>query len=171
MVSFSWVNLYLHLPTRDSPSHLSLPPLPSLSNVLLFGAGWGKFARLTRALTSSRGVLQQLAPAVQQGENVHKHSRLAEVVFVTPSQVKPCIVCLQRDDMSVLQFHGVMVITHSNIWCSSSRHGEGGHIKTAGRTRVLLCKITIWKNWILTVKKQQNAYNDIKYESNSITVD
>ena len=42
-------------------------------------SGWGKFARLTRALTSSRGVLQQLAPAVQKGENVHKHSRLAEV--------------------------------------------------------------------------------------------
>lgn len=41
--------------------------------------GWGKLARLTRALTSSRGVLQQLAPAVQKGENVHKHSRLAEV--------------------------------------------------------------------------------------------
>uniref|UniRef100_H3CHK6 Potassium voltage-gated channel, subfamily H (eag-related), member 1b n=1 Tax=Tetraodon nigroviridis TaxID=99883 RepID=H3CHK6_TETNG len=42
--------------------------------------GWGKFARLTRALTSSRGVLQQLAPAVHRGENVHKHSRLAEVL-------------------------------------------------------------------------------------------
>ncbi|XP_061086074.1 potassium voltage-gated channel subfamily H member 1-like isoform X3 [Conger conger] len=42
--------------------------------------GWGKLARLTRALTSSRGVLQQLAPAVQRGENVHKHSRLAEVL-------------------------------------------------------------------------------------------
>ncbi|CAJ1054166.1 potassium voltage-gated channel subfamily H member 1-like [Xyrichtys novacula] len=42
--------------------------------------GWGKFARLTRALTSSRGVLQQLTPAVQRGENVHKHSRLAEVL-------------------------------------------------------------------------------------------
>ncbi|KAM9856919.1 potassium voltage-gated channel subfamily H member 1b [Aulostomus maculatus] len=42
--------------------------------------GWGKFARLTRALTSSRGVLQQLAPAVQKGENIHKPSRLAEVL-------------------------------------------------------------------------------------------
>ncbi|CAK6439675.1 unnamed protein product [Pipistrellus nathusii] len=42
--------------------------------------GWGKFARLTRALTSSRGVLQQLAPSVQKGENVLKHSRLAEVL-------------------------------------------------------------------------------------------
>ncbi|PWA20571.1 hypothetical protein CCH79_00019571 [Gambusia affinis] len=40
--------------------------------------GWGKFARLTRALTSSRGVLQQLQPTVHKGENVHKHSRLAE---------------------------------------------------------------------------------------------
>ncbi|XP_027025865.2 potassium voltage-gated channel subfamily H member 1b [Tachysurus fulvidraco] len=42
--------------------------------------GWAKFARLTRALTSSRGVLQQLAPTVHKGENVHKHSRLAEVL-------------------------------------------------------------------------------------------
>uniref|UniRef100_A0A8C1TCI6 Potassium voltage-gated channel, subfamily H (eag-related), member 1b n=1 Tax=Cyprinus carpio TaxID=7962 RepID=A0A8C1TCI6_CYPCA len=41
--------------------------------------GWGKFARLTRALTSSRGVLQQLAPTVHKGESVHKQSRLAEV--------------------------------------------------------------------------------------------
>ncbi|KAK3537448.1 hypothetical protein QTP70_010421 [Hemibagrus guttatus] len=40
--------------------------------------GWGKFARLTRALTSSRGVLQQLQPTVHKGENVHKHSRLTE---------------------------------------------------------------------------------------------
>uniref|UniRef100_A0A8C6UHN0 Potassium voltage-gated channel, subfamily H (eag-related), member 1a n=1 Tax=Neogobius melanostomus TaxID=47308 RepID=A0A8C6UHN0_9GOBI len=29
--------------------------------------GWGKFARLTRALTSSRGVLQQLQPTVHKG--------------------------------------------------------------------------------------------------------
>ncbi|XP_026767721.2 potassium voltage-gated channel subfamily H member 1a isoform X2 [Pangasianodon hypophthalmus] len=42
--------------------------------------GWGKFARLTRALTSSRGVLQQLQPTVHKGENVHKHSRLTEVL-------------------------------------------------------------------------------------------
>ncbi|XP_056424199.1 potassium voltage-gated channel subfamily H member 1 isoform X9 [Hyla sarda] len=42
--------------------------------------GWGKLARLTRALTSSRGVLQQLAPTVHKGENVHKHSRLAEIL-------------------------------------------------------------------------------------------
>ncbi|GAA6088098.1 potassium voltage-gated channel subfamily H member 1a isoform X1 [Tachysurus ichikawai] len=41
--------------------------------------GWGKFARLTRALTSSRGVLQQLQPTVHKGENVHKHSRLTEL--------------------------------------------------------------------------------------------
>ena len=45
----------------------------------LWSSGWGKFARLTRALTSSRGVLQQLQPTVHKGENVHKHSRLAEV--------------------------------------------------------------------------------------------
>lgn len=43
--------------------------------------GLGKLARLTRALTSSRGVLQQLTPAIQKGENVHKQSRLAEVRF------------------------------------------------------------------------------------------
>ncbi|XP_076016423.1 potassium voltage-gated channel subfamily H member 1a isoform X2 [Genypterus blacodes] len=46
--------------------------------------GWGKFARLTRALTSSRGVLQQLQPTVHKGENVHKHSRLAEYKQETP---------------------------------------------------------------------------------------
>ncbi|KAI5615863.1 potassium voltage-gated channel subfamily H member 1 isoform X2, partial [Silurus asotus] len=42
--------------------------------------GWGKFARLTRALTSSRGVLQQLQPTVHKGENVHKHSHPTEVL-------------------------------------------------------------------------------------------
>ncbi|XP_078727901.1 voltage-gated delayed rectifier potassium channel KCNH1-like [Lampetra fluviatilis] len=42
--------------------------------------GWTKFARLTRALTNSRSVLQQLTPNVHKGENVHKHSRLAEVL-------------------------------------------------------------------------------------------
>lgn len=47
--------------------------------LLFLPSGWGKFARLTRALTSSRGVLQQLQPTVHKGENVHKHSRLAEV--------------------------------------------------------------------------------------------
>ncbi|KAF3841907.1 hypothetical protein F7725_023858 [Dissostichus mawsoni] len=46
--------------------------------------GWGKFARLTRALTSSRGVLQQMQPTVHKGENVHKHSRLAEYKQETP---------------------------------------------------------------------------------------
>ncbi|XP_053463595.1 potassium voltage-gated channel subfamily H member 1 isoform X3 [Nycticebus coucang] len=50
--------------------------------------GWGKFARLTRALTSSRGVLQQLAPSVQKGENVHKHSRLAEGISSLFSSLK-----------------------------------------------------------------------------------
>ncbi|XP_035770721.1 potassium voltage-gated channel subfamily H member 1-like [Neolamprologus brichardi] len=50
--------------------------------------GWGKFARLTRALTSSRGVLQQLAPAVHKGENVHKHSRLAEGISSLFSSLK-----------------------------------------------------------------------------------
>ncbi|KAG3261322.1 potassium voltage-gated channel subfamily H member 5 [Ictidomys tridecemlineatus] len=40
--------------------------------------GWTKFARLTRALTNSRSVLQQLTP-MNKTEVVHKHSRLAEV--------------------------------------------------------------------------------------------
>ncbi|KAL8168806.1 UNVERIFIED_CONTAM: Potassium voltage-gated channel subfamily H member 5 [Gekko kuhli] len=42
-------------------------------------AGWTKFARLTRALTNSRSVLQQLTP-MNKAEVVHKHSRLAEVL-------------------------------------------------------------------------------------------
>ncbi|XP_061582077.1 potassium voltage-gated channel subfamily H member 1b isoform X2 [Cololabis saira] len=50
--------------------------------------GWGKFARLTRALTSSRGVLQQLAPTVHKGENIHKHSRLAEGISSLFSSLK-----------------------------------------------------------------------------------
>ncbi|XP_038668112.1 potassium voltage-gated channel subfamily H member 1a isoform X2 [Scyliorhinus canicula] len=50
--------------------------------------GWGKFARLTRALTSSRGVLQQLAPTVHKGESVHKHSRLAEGISSLFSSLK-----------------------------------------------------------------------------------
>ena len=54
-----------------------------VSNRILLSAGWGKFARLTRALTSSRGVLQQLQPTVHKGENVHKHSRLAEVTVLS----------------------------------------------------------------------------------------
>lgn len=40
--------------------------------------GWTKFARLTRALTNSRGTLQQLTP-LNKTEVSHKHSRLAEV--------------------------------------------------------------------------------------------
>ncbi|XP_053345115.1 potassium voltage-gated channel subfamily H member 5a isoform X1 [Clarias gariepinus] len=41
--------------------------------------GWTKFARLTRALTNSRGTLQQLAP-LNKTEVSHKHSRLAEAL-------------------------------------------------------------------------------------------
>ncbi|XP_036437584.1 potassium voltage-gated channel subfamily H member 5a [Colossoma macropomum] len=41
--------------------------------------GWTKFARLTRALTNSRGTLQQLAP-MNKTEVSHKHSRLAEAL-------------------------------------------------------------------------------------------
>ncbi|MBN3317254.1 KCNH5 protein, partial [Atractosteus spatula] len=41
--------------------------------------GWTKFARLTRALTNSRSVLQQLTP-MNKAEVGHKHSRLAEVL-------------------------------------------------------------------------------------------
>ncbi|XP_012680142.2 potassium voltage-gated channel subfamily H member 5a [Clupea harengus] len=41
--------------------------------------GWTKFARLTRALTTSRSTLQQLPP-VNQTEVSHKHSRLAEAL-------------------------------------------------------------------------------------------
>ncbi|XP_043930491.1 LOW QUALITY PROTEIN: potassium voltage-gated channel subfamily H member 5 [Protopterus annectens] len=41
--------------------------------------GWTKFARLTRALTNSRSVLQQLTP-MNKADVVHKHSRLAEVL-------------------------------------------------------------------------------------------
>lgn len=46
--------------------------------IFFFPAGWTKFARLTRALTNSRSVLQQLTP-MNKAEVVHKHSRLAEV--------------------------------------------------------------------------------------------
>uniref|UniRef100_A0A8C4N393 Potassium voltage-gated channel, subfamily H (eag-related), member 1a n=1 Tax=Eptatretus burgeri TaxID=7764 RepID=A0A8C4N393_EPTBU len=43
--------------------------------------GWTKFARLTRALTSSRsGVVHHLPPSVHKGENLPKQSRLAEVL-------------------------------------------------------------------------------------------
>ena len=65
-------------------------------------AGWGKFARLTRALTSSRGVLQQLAPAVHKGENVHKHSRLAEVRSHHMKPRRPAVRALPS--------------AHSSIW-------------------------------------------------------
>ncbi|XP_060721009.1 potassium voltage-gated channel subfamily H member 5a [Tachysurus vachellii] len=41
--------------------------------------GWTKFARLTRALTNSRGTLQQLTP-LNKTEVSHKHSRLAEAL-------------------------------------------------------------------------------------------
>lgn len=60
--------------------HVKPSPVQPVDAVVVSpGAGWGKLARLTRALTSSRGVLQQLAPAVHKGDSVHKHSRLAEV--------------------------------------------------------------------------------------------
>ncbi|XP_041121355.1 potassium voltage-gated channel subfamily H member 5 [Polyodon spathula] len=41
--------------------------------------GWTKFARLTRALTNSRSVIQQLTP-LNKADVSHKHSRLAEVL-------------------------------------------------------------------------------------------
>ncbi|XP_036405720.1 potassium voltage-gated channel subfamily H member 5-like isoform X2 [Megalops cyprinoides] len=41
--------------------------------------GWTKFARLTRALTNSRGTLQQLTP-MSRAEVCHKPSRLAEAL-------------------------------------------------------------------------------------------
>ncbi|KAF4099402.1 hypothetical protein G5714_019528 [Onychostoma macrolepis] len=41
--------------------------------------GWTKFARLTRALTTSRSTLQQLTP-MNKTEVSHKHSRLAEAL-------------------------------------------------------------------------------------------
>ncbi|MGH0145629.1 UNVERIFIED_CONTAM: hypothetical protein FKN15_051461, partial [Acipenser sinensis] len=41
--------------------------------------GWTKFARLTRALTNSRSVIQQLTP-MNKPDVSHKHSRLAEVL-------------------------------------------------------------------------------------------
>lgn len=42
------------------------------------GEGWTKFARLTRALTNNRNLVQQLAP-LSKTEVSHKPSRLAEV--------------------------------------------------------------------------------------------
>ncbi|XP_078145993.1 voltage-gated delayed rectifier potassium channel KCNH5-like isoform X1 [Centroberyx gerrardi] len=41
--------------------------------------GWTKFARLTRALTNNRNLVQQLAP-LSKTEVSHKHSRLAEAL-------------------------------------------------------------------------------------------
>lgn len=46
----------------------------------LLWTGWTKFARLTRALTNNRNVVQQLTP-ISQTELNHKPSRLAEVRF------------------------------------------------------------------------------------------
>lgn len=48
-------------------------------------AGWTKFARLTRALTNNRNLVQQLAP-LSKTEVSHKPSRLAEV---SPAEVSP----------------------------------------------------------------------------------
>ncbi|XP_060727673.1 potassium voltage-gated channel subfamily H member 5 isoform X2 [Tachysurus vachellii] len=42
--------------------------------------GWGKFARLTRALTNSRSTNQQLTPMSKPDVTSHKTSRLAEVL-------------------------------------------------------------------------------------------
>ncbi|KAK3574014.1 hypothetical protein QTP86_034406 [Hemibagrus guttatus] len=42
--------------------------------------GWGKFARLTRALTNSRSTNQQLTPMSKPDVSSHKTSRLAEVL-------------------------------------------------------------------------------------------
>lgn len=50
-----------------------------LYNILfVLGEGWTKFARLTRALTNNRNLVQQLAP-LSKTEVSHKPSRLAEV--------------------------------------------------------------------------------------------
>lgn len=84
MRSDSWELRTVGVSTSDrAPCGVNVHVLSGQHWTCLFSfphaSGWGKFARLTRALTSSRGVLQQLAPSVQKGENVHKHSRLAEV--------------------------------------------------------------------------------------------
>ncbi|XP_052007337.1 potassium voltage-gated channel subfamily H member 5-like isoform X1 [Xyrauchen texanus] len=42
--------------------------------------GWTKFARLTRALTNSKSTIQQLTPMSRTDINLHKPSRLAEVL-------------------------------------------------------------------------------------------
>ncbi|XP_031746086.1 potassium voltage-gated channel subfamily H member 5 isoform X4 [Xenopus tropicalis] len=61
-------------PIEDESTRATLGP-PPLNNP----QRWTKFARLTRALTNSRSVLQQLTP-MNKAEVVHKHSRLAEVL-------------------------------------------------------------------------------------------
>ncbi|KAL9849945.1 voltage-gated delayed rectifier potassium channel KCNH5 [Geothlypis trichas] len=58
---------------------LVAPQNTFLENIVRRSSGWTKFARLTRALTNSRSVLQQLTP-MNKAEVVHKHSRLAEVL-------------------------------------------------------------------------------------------
>uniref|UniRef100_A0A667XDA4 Potassium voltage-gated channel, subfamily H (eag-related), member 1b n=1 Tax=Myripristis murdjan TaxID=586833 RepID=A0A667XDA4_9TELE len=75
------MNSFEILMYKKNREHFLLPALHiTLTKIDNTCMSWGKFARLTRALTSSRGVLQQLAPTVHKGENVHKHSRLAEVL-------------------------------------------------------------------------------------------
>uniref|UniRef100_A0A8B9GQQ7 Potassium voltage-gated channel, subfamily H (eag-related), member 5b n=1 Tax=Astyanax mexicanus TaxID=7994 RepID=A0A8B9GQQ7_ASTMX len=50
--------------------------------------GWTKFARLTRALTTSKSTIQQLTPMNKTDVTSHKHSRLAEV-FQLGSDILP----------------------------------------------------------------------------------
>ncbi|XP_021258793.1 potassium voltage-gated channel subfamily H member 5 isoform X1 [Numida meleagris] len=66
--------------------------------------GWTKFARLTRALTNSRSVLQQLTP-MNKAEVVHKHSRLAEVanISLTVQMVQQVKAFRLTDETEVLQ--------------------------------------------------------------------
>lgn len=95
----------LHCPTADQVLVSCCP-------------GWGKLARLTRALTSSRGVLQQLTPAVQKGENVHKHSRLAEVR--THSSAPTSTEERGRGHSEVQQ--GPQVVLHPPLLCELLDH-------------------------------------------------
>lgn len=60
-----------------------------IHNLVLCVAGWTKFARLTRALTNSRGTLQQLTP-MNKTEVSHKHSRLAEVSVKKKKKKSTC---------------------------------------------------------------------------------
>lgn len=58
-------------------------------------AGWNKFARLTRALTSnSRSNMQQLTPMNQVNEVSHKHSRLAEVSISLENNNTILTICI-----------------------------------------------------------------------------